>query len=47
MPIYLVVVVVTDLVVVRDDFSTGFVAQLVVTYDVEVDVPFTVLTNVV
>jgi len=46
-PIYLVVVVVTDRVVVRDDFNTGFVAQLVVIYDVLVDVPFTVLTNVV
>jgi hypothetical protein len=44
---YLVVVVVTDRVVVPDDFSTGFVAQLVVTYDIVVDVALTVLTNVV
>jgi len=44
---YFVVVVVTDCVVVRDDFTTGLVYVIVATTDVVVNVAFTVVANVV
>ena len=44
---YFVVVVVTDCVVVREDFTIGLVYVIVATTEVVVNVAFTVVANVV